>query len=122
MWKYSWFIWSRGKQSGSLDRSNLPRYLNSILTQVTRSHPETGGIFFSENLYPPTRDDEVIPVHKIKEYRRNVGIAPLILNIVLGGVHSVKMQKATGHVLYQFSPKRTVLEFTRQEILAHLYT
>jgi len=49
MWKYSWIIWSRGKRSGPLDRSNLPRYLNSIVTQVTRSHPETGGnIFFSK--------------------------------------------------------------------------
>jgi hypothetical protein len=80
-----------------------------------------GATFFSENWYPPTREDEVVPVHKIKAYRRNVKIAPLILNIGLGGVHSVKVQKATGHILHQFSPKRTVLEFTRQETLAHLY-
>jgi len=49
MRKYSWIIWSTGKRSGPLDRSNLPRYLKSILTRVTRIHPETGGnIFFSK--------------------------------------------------------------------------
>lgn len=92
MWKYSCVIWSRGKQSVPLDRSNLPRHLNSVLTQVTHSHYETGGnIFFTENRYLPTREDEIVPVHKIKGYRINVDIAPLILNIALGRVHSVKI-------------------------------
>lgn len=123
MWKYSWIIRSRGKRNGPLDRSNPPRYLNRTLTQVTRYHPETGGNIppAPENRYPLTKDDGVVPVHKIKECRRNVDIAPLILNTVLGGAHSVKMQKATGHVLYQFSPKRTFLDFTRQEMIEHLY-
>jgi hypothetical protein len=49
-WICSWDIWSRGKQSGPLDPSNLPRYLNNILTQVSRSHPETRRKIFFRKL------------------------------------------------------------------------
>ena len=96
-----------------LSASSLKSHAPTLKLEVT--------FFFPENRYPPTREDDVVPVQKVKAYRRIVDIAPLILNIGLGGVHSVKMQKTTGHVLYRFSPKRTVLEFIRQEMIAHLY-